>query len=160
MYGIFDAIVFVCRIAHVSKHQSGRMEKGVRDMFGIGDAIGSFFDSVFGFLGDILMVVIEWYVKYLVAPIVTAVLEFYKCIFCNMLYNISIFVLRMVDFVEMLFRSLADLPAKDMAGFKVELSLNGQTGNILLQLLKSGSVQMVFLSMCAEKDGRRPAYGR
>lgn len=117
-------------------------------MFGIGDAIGSFFDSVFGFLGDILMTVIEWLVKYLVAPIVSAVLEFYKCVICNAFYNISIFILRMIDFIEMLFRSLADLPAKDMAGFKLELSLNGQTGNILLQVLKSGTVQMAFLSMC------------
>lgn len=117
-------------------------------MFGIGDAIGSLIDAIFGFIFDLLQPVIEWLVEKIVLPVMNGVVEFTKCILCNMLYNISIFILRLLDFVEMLFRALADLPAKDIAGFKLELSLNGQTGNLMLQVLKSSSVQMAFLSMC------------
>ena len=117
-------------------------------MWGIGDAIGGFIDKLFGFVFDLLQPVIEWLVEKIVLPVMSGVVEFVKCQLCNMLYNISIFVLRAIDFVELLFRSLADLPSREMAGLNVELSLNGQTGNILLQLLKSGSVQAAFLAMC------------
>lgn len=116
----------------------------------IGNIIGSLFDAVFGFLGDILMFIIEWLVKLIVAPLVKGLIDTIRVLLSNTFYTLSIFLLRLVDFVEMLFRALAGLPNNRTDGANITLTLGegGGGGDLLLQLLKSGGVQQAFLSMC------------
>lgn len=140
---LFFEILFV-------KGLYGKLNKRRVKMDFIGNLIGGIIDAIFGLVFKILQPVIEWLVEKIVAPIVMGVVDFVRVLLSNTFYTISCFLLRLIDFVEMLFRALAGLPNNRTDGANITLTLGegGGGGDLLLQLLKSGGVQQAFLSMC------------
>ena len=113
-------------------------------------------DAIMAGLG----VVLEALVRYLVAPVLELALNFIVLpilrliteIAMNVLgyvfYIIGTFILKLIDFIEILFRALAGLEANSASGMGVELHLDGRSGDILIQLIRHPDIQQAFLSMC------------
>ena len=107
----------------------------------IGDAIGAVFRAL-------VVPILEIILKLILTPIINIVLTVTKYALAAVGYIISSFLLKLIDFVEILFRALAGLPAKEGADFSVGLSIDGDQGDILIQLLRNHDIQQAFLSMC------------
>ena len=105
---------------------------------GLGDLLGSIFSGLFNLLVNQLLV------PYVIQPafrvLVTVIQYFTSAIF----YEISKFLLGLVDFVEILFRALAGLPSTASSGIEITFSINGKSGDLLLQMLTSKEVLQVF----------------
>jgi len=115
--------------------------------------IGSFFSGILswiaGAIGQLLSIVIQALVDFIVKPIIWLVLKMIAYTVGYIAYVISTFILKLVDFVEILFRALAGLgPTGADTGMSVELSINGDSGDILIQLIRNPDIQQAFLSMC------------
>ena len=112
---------------------------GLADL--IGKAIGAVFEAL---VVPVLKIILEL----ILTPIINITLTVTKYALAAVGYIISSFLLKLIDFVEILFRALAGLPAKEGADFSVGLSIDGDQGDILIQLLRNHDIQQAFLSMC------------
>lgn len=115
------------------------------NMLGLAEAIGQVFAKVLqGVARPIFKILIDW----IITPILTAVVTLIKHAISCALYGLSVFLLKLVDFVEILFRALAGLDPTGEGRSYVELSLDGKSGDILLQLIRHKDIQSAFLAMC------------
>lgn len=107
---------------------------------GLGDLLNRILNFVFGNL-----------IRYIVVPVLSAVIEvlitviqyFTSAIF----YELSVFLLKLIDFVEVLFRALAGLKGNN-ANITATFSLNNGSGDLLLQFITHKDVLDVFFA-CA-----------
>ncbi len=112
-----------------------------------------------GFLGDILKGLVDLILKpildffnKLLQSLVTLVVGFavnfvvetIKCYLNVALYHISIFMLSIIDFIEMCFRAFAGLDNDGASGLR--LSIDGKSGDILIQMLTSREVLDIFFA--------------
>lgn len=108
-------------------------------MLGIVEAIGTLFGNL-----------LTWLMNTVVAPLlqtlVGAALKSVIYSIASILYNISRFLLALIDFVEVLFRALAGLPNDE-----VTIVMEGSSStnpDLLIQMLTSQTVIDAFLSCC------------
>lgn len=104
---------------------------------GLGDLLGKVFGGLFTFLINTLVVPV---VQAAIRVIVTVLQYFGSTLF----YEISKFLLALIDFVEVLFRALAGLPSTAAAGHEISMSINGKSGDLLIQVLTSSEVMQAF----------------
>ena len=104
---------------------------------GLGDILGKLFSGLFTFL-----------VQKLLVPIFSAAIEIIFTVLqyfgAALFYEISKFLLALIDFVEVLFRALAGLPSTAAAGHEISMSINGKSGDLLIQMLTSSEVMQAF----------------
>lgn len=104
---------------------------------GLGDLLGKLFSGLFTFLVNNLIVPV---VKAAIRVVITVLQYFTATLF----YEISKFLLGLIDFVEVLFRALAGLPSTVGADQSISFSINGKSGDLLLQMLTSSEVLQAF----------------
>lgn len=114
-------------------------------MLSIVDAIGTAIGWV---LKEVLSPILLLVVRAVIEPIVVAIYKAISIILGFFFYSISTFILQLIDFVEVLFRALAGLEPVSQERLYATLSLNGQDGDILVQLIRNPSIQQAFISMC------------
>lgn len=106
-------------------------------------------------LGELLTNVLNWIfskvIENIVVPIIKVLLQVVITVIqyfgSALFYELSVFILKLIDFVEVLFRALAGLSSNNGsmgAGF----SLNGKSGDLLLQFITHKDVLDVFFA-CA-----------
>ena len=106
-------------------------------------------------LGELLTNVLNWVfskvIENIVVPIIKVLLQVVISVIqyfgSALFYELSVFILKLIDFVEVLFRALAGLSSNNGsmgAGF----SLNGKSGDLLLQFITHKDVLDVFFA-CA-----------
>lgn len=81
----------------------------------------------------------------ILGPIINILINIVTYAVSIYLYNISVFILALIDYVEVLFRALAGLESD------VVMSLSNSEGagdDLLLQLIRSKDIQQAFLAMC------------
>ena len=114
-------------------------------LLGLGDMIASAFNKVLmAVVEPILKFVFEW----ILTPIIKLLLKFIAYSAGAVNYVIGSFLLQLIDFVEVIFRALAGMESVTSSGLKLTLSLNGGTGDILIQLIRHPDIQSAFVSMC------------
>lgn len=103
---------------------------------GLGDILGKVFGGLF-----------SWFVETFIVPIVQGAIEaiimVVKYTASTFLLEISQFLLGLIDFVEVLFRALAGLPSTS-SSISITMSLNGKTGDLLINMLTSTEVVQAF----------------
>lgn len=104
---------------------------------GLGDLLGNLFTSIFTWLINTLVVPV---VKCAIRVIIVVIQYFGATIF----YEISRFLLGLIDFVEVLFRTLAGLAPVAGASQSIEMSINDGSGDLLIQMLTSTDVIQAF----------------
>lgn len=116
---------------------------------GIASAIGKGLTTIFSFLIEALMTIlspiIEILMKYIVAPFLVLLVNLINYVLAMVWYNLAIFILGLIDYVQILFKLLAGLPVD---GVKLKLSGSTSDSDLLLQLIRSDDIKNVFLSMC------------
>lgn len=105
------------------------------------------FSAITSAIMSVLSPLIEWIFNYILGPILNLFINLISYIVGIYLYGISSFLLGLIDFVELLFRALAGLDASN-ANSSIILSIDGNSGDILVQLIRHPSIQQAFLSMC------------
>lgn len=113
-------------------------------MLGLLDGIFSVISSA---IMSILGPAVEWIFNYILGPILNLVISIISYILGIYFYGIASFLLGLIDFVELLFRALAGLEASN-ANSSINLSIDGKSGDILIQLIRHPDIQQAFLSMC------------
>lgn len=112
---------------------------GISTMLGlaesIGNVIGNLFTTLFKFLVNTLIVPV---VQAAIRVIITVIQYFGSTLF----YEISKFLLGLIDFVEVLFRSLAGLAPR--AGSEFTISFGGESEDLLIQFLTNKEVLSAF----------------
>jgi len=111
----------------------------------IANAIGSVFSAVFQALVSPLL---KLAFDIILRPLIQLLLEIIGYTVGYIGYVIGTFILKLIDFVEILFRALAGLNSESPTGMKLELSIEGDKGDILLQVIRNDGVQQAFLAMC------------
>lgn len=114
-------------------------------LLGLGDIIGNAFKAVLmAVVKPILQLIIEWVIE----PLLSLVIKVISYTIGAVLYVIGSFLLQLVDFVEVLFRALAGMESVSASGMSMSLSLDGGSGDILIQLIRHPDIQSAFVSMC------------
>ena len=114
-------------------------------LLGLGDIIGNAFKAV---LMAVVKPILELVIKWVVEPILTLLIKVIMYTIGAVLYVIGSFLLQLVDFVEVLFRALAGMESVSASGMSMSLSLDGGSGDILIQLIRHPDIQSAFVSMC------------
>ena len=114
-------------------------------LLGLGDIIGNAFKAV---LMAVVKPILELIIKWVVEPILTLLIKVIMYTIGAVLYVIGSFLLQLVDFVEVLFRALAGMESVSASGMTMSLSLDGGSGDILIQLIRHPDIQSAFVSMC------------
>jgi len=105
--------------------------------------------GIIDFVGDLMYTMLSWFTDTLVTPLIKTIIgSFFKaiCYACAaFFYLISVFLLQILDFVQLLFRSLAGLKNNQL-----EFSVNGSPSNsdALMTFLQSDVVVTAFWSCC------------
>lgn len=105
---------------------------------GLGDLLNGLLSKIFSWVFDTLVIPV---VKAVIRVVVTIV----KYAGASIFYEISCFILKLIDFVEVLFRALAGLDNKK--GGTIFFGLSGSTaqeGDLLLQFITNRDVLNVF----------------
>ncbi|MDY5677055.1 MAG: hypothetical protein SPK63_04620 [Eubacteriales bacterium] len=110
----------------------------------LGDMLGGLIDVVFKPLMDIFNKFLQSLMTLVVGFSVNFVVEMVKCYLNVALYHITIFMLSIVDFIEMCFRAFAGLDNDGASGLR--LSIDGKSGDILIQMLTSRAVLDIFFA--------------
>lgn len=114
-------------------------------LLGLGEIIGNAFKAVLlAVVKPILQLIIEWVIE----PLLSLVIKVISYTIGAVLYVIGSFLLQLVDFVEVLFRALAGMESVSASGMTMSLSLDGGSGDILIQLIRHPDIQSAFVSMC------------
>lgn len=102
---------------------------------GLGEILHNIFSGLFNFLVNTLLVPV-------IKIAIQVAVEVFKYCFSALFYEISVFLLKLIDFVEALFRALAGLPGGD-----ISLSLGGDGGgDLLLQMIRSQEVIQTLMA--------------
>lgn len=108
-------------------------------------------DGIFTVISNAIMSVLNPLIQFvfdnIIGPVLTLVVNLISYILGIYFYGISSFLLGLIDFVELLFRALAGLEASN-ANSSINLSIDGKSGDILIQLIRHPDIQQAFLSMC------------
>lgn len=104
---------------------------------GLSDILTAVFQPL---LKGIINIFIVPIVRCAIQVVFTVIQYFTSAIF----YEISKFLLGLIDFVEVLFRALAGLPSTASSGSEITFSLGGKSGDLLIQMLTSKEVLQVF----------------
>lgn len=107
---------------------------------GLGELLGNVLNWIFSFVIETLVVPI---VKAAIEVVIVVLQYFTSALF----YELSVFLLKLIDFVEVLFRALAGLSSNN-GSMGAEFSLNGKSGDLLLQFITHKDVLDVFFA-CA-----------
>lgn len=107
---------------------------------GLGELLGNVLNWIFSFVIETLVVPI---VKVAIEVVIVVLQYFASALF----YQLSVFLLKLIDFVEVLFRALAGL-GNNNGDMGAEFSLNGKSGDLLLQFITHKDVLDVFFA-CA-----------
>lgn len=107
---------------------------------GLGELLGNVLNWIFSFVIETLVVPI---VKAAIEVVIIVLQYFTSALF----YELSVFLLKLIDFVEVLFRALAGLGSNN-GSMGAEFSLNGKSGDLLLQFITHKDVLDVFFA-CA-----------
>ena len=110
----------------------------------LGDMLQGLIDIVFKPIMDIFNKFLQSLMTLVVGFSVNFVVEMVKCYLNVALYHISIFMLSIVDFIEMCFRAFAGLDNDGASGLR--LSIDGKSGDILIQMLTSRAVLDIFFA--------------
>lgn len=104
------------------------------------------FSPLMGWLMDAFSWITNLLFRYIIAPLISFTINMINYVLSILWYNISIFILGLIDYVQILFKLLAGLKVDDM---RLSLSdTKSKDGDLLLQLLLNDSIKNVFLSMC------------
>lgn len=104
---------------------------------GLGNLLSTIFSGLFKFLINYLVIPV---VKCAIRVLITVIQYFTSTIF----YEISKFLLGLIDFVEVLFRALAGLPANTAGDITISMTLDGKDGDLLISMLTSHEVIQAF----------------
>lgn len=107
---------------------------------GIAALVSVLFEKI---LLPIFTPIIKMLINLIIVPFLEMVFTLVNAVLSILWYTISIFILGLIDFVEVLFRILAGLETSEAT-----LKLNGKSGDLLIQLLLNENIKNVFLSMC------------
>ncbi len=107
---------------------------------GLGELLNKVLNFVFSTLIQNILVPV---IKVLLQVVITVIQYFGAALF----YELSVFILKLIDFVEVLFRALAGLSSNN-GTMGAEFSLNGKSGDLLLQFITHKDVLDVFFA-CA-----------
>ncbi|MBE5736551.1 MAG: hypothetical protein E7356_04305 [Clostridiales bacterium] len=105
-----------------------------------------FFDPLIQLIANALSFLLKIALNWLLVPLLQIIIVALQYMLSGILYSIGTFVLRLVDFMEIFFRALAGMEG-GVNGQSISLSLGGQTGDILIQLILNKEVKQAFLSM-------------
>lgn len=114
-------------------------------LLGLGDIIADAFGWV---IQTLVSPIIEIAFKFILAPIIKLTIELTMAVVGAYLYMFGCFLLQLIDFVEVTFRALAGMESISASGMSMELSLDGGSGDILIQLIRHPDIQSAFVSMC------------
>lgn len=114
-------------------------------LLGLGEMIGNAFKAV---IMAIVKPVLEIIIRVIITPLINLVVKVISYTIGGVLYVISAFLLQLLDFVEVLFRALAGMESVSASGMSLSLSLDGGSGDILIQLIRHPDIQAAFVSMC------------
>lgn len=109
---------------------------------GLIGAVSSIMTKVFM---PIINAILKVVTKYIVAPLLNVAINIVNYFLGFAMYGIVIFLLALIDYVELIFRLLAGLEVDGM-----RLTLDGGkdgSSDLLVQLLRSEGIQQAFLSM-------------
>lgn len=115
--------------------------------------LGGIVSSILGGLSSLFMeivtpivnIAIKLLTKYIVAPIILLVVNLVNYIISIFLYDISCFILALIDYVEVMFRLLAGL---EVDGVQLNLGSSSEKGgDLVLQLIRTPEIRDVFLAM-------------
>lgn len=110
----------------------------------LGDMLQGLIDIVFKPIMDIFNKFLQSLMTLVIGFAVNFVVEMVKCYLNVALYHISIFMLSIIDFIEMCFRAFAGLDNDGASGLR--LSIDGKSGDILIQMLTSRAVLDIFFA--------------
>lgn len=114
---------------------------GMSSLLGILSGLGDILSSVFGSI-------FNWLIEKLVVPVIkamiTAIMLVVKYCLSAVFYEISKFLMGLIDFVEILFRALAGLSARPGADMSISMTLDGKDGDLLISMLTSHEVIQAF----------------
>ena len=114
-------------------------------LLGLGDIIADAFGWV---IQTLVSPIIEIAFKFILAPIIKLTIELTMAVVGAYLYMFGCFLLQLIDFVAVTFRALAGMESISASGMSMELSLDGGSGDILIQLIRHPDIQSAFVSMC------------
>ena len=111
--------------------------------------LGGIINSILGGLMDFIMSIVtpifNLLIKIVVAPIISLVINLISYALGLVFYNVAVFILALIDYVEILFRLLAGL---DVDGVQLNLGSSPDKGSdLVVQLIRTPEVRDIFLSM-------------
>lgn len=116
----------------------------------LGNLLSGLFDAIFDPIMAWALKAISWVAnllfKYVIGPCVAFVFNLINYVLAILWYNISMFILSLIDYVQILFKLLAGLSVDGMQ-FNLAGSKFGNS-DLLIQLIMSNDIKNVFLSMC------------
>lgn len=108
--------------------------------------LGVIVEALMKLIMTILSPVMDILMRYLVAPLIALVVNLINYVLAILWYNISMFLLGLLDYVQILFKLLAGFKEDNM-----QLNLKGSKSpdsDLLIQLILSDNVKNIFLAMC------------
>lgn len=108
-------------------------------MLGLLDGLTSLFSWLLSGIMSIVMTVVSPTIEFLLT-LISYLLGIY-------FYQIGVFILGLIDYMEMLFRALAGLDSLWGKGMTLSIA-GGEDGDVLLQVIRNRDVQQAFLAMC------------
>ncbi len=111
--------------------------------------VSSILGGLMSLLMDIVMPILEIVLgfvnKWIIAPLITTVINLVMYVLSLFFYNIAIFILALIDFVEIVFRLLAGL---EVSGMSLDLASSPDHGmDLVYQLIRTPEIRDAFLSM-------------
>jgi len=105
-------------------------------------------------IGDIIGNIFQWLFDTILAPIISGILELLvtvifnvvKYLFGYVFYTVSVFLLQLIDFVEIVFKKLAGISTTNEIVFKEGTS--PIEGDLLIHFIRSSDVVNAFLACC------------
>ncbi len=115
----------------------------------LGGIVSSILGGLMSLLMDIVMPILEIVLgfvnKWIIAPLITTIIRMVMYVLSLVFYNIAIFILALIDFVEIVFRLLAGL---EVQGMSLDIGQSPDHGmDLLYQLIRTPEVRDAFLSM-------------
>ncbi|MBE5739063.1 MAG: hypothetical protein E7354_04995 [Clostridiales bacterium] len=111
----------------------------------VSSILGGITSVIMAIVQPILEIVLGFVNRFIIAPLLSVVINLISYLISLVFYNISIFILALIDYVEMLFRLLAGL---EVSGVTLNLSNSPDKGaDLVLQLIRTPEVRDMFLSM-------------
>ena len=102
-------------------------------------------DLFMDIVNPIMTTVMNLLTRFIIAPLISVVINLISYCLSLFFYNISCFILALIDYVEVMFRLLAGL---EVDGVQLNLSSSSDKGgDLVLQLIRTPEIRDVFLAM-------------